>query len=268
MAALARSIPTLVLCLALTLVNAIPVAPYLARTGALGSPNDGDEVRLRVLTFNLHGRSTDTEALRSFIDREQPDIILLSEAPSGIDFLQDIAGRYPYRITEQQGVPLDVVLISRWRIQDWSADRSVAQFRSVLKAQLCPPDSIGRCLTFIGLHADQPFGDGARRQQMQLDIAAREIEDRTGSDPILLMGDLNMAPWSRRFRAFVGRTGLRDTSTARHLSATWSSRCPLLGLPIDHILIGSSFEVRKNWIGEDLGSDHFPVLAELAFKPR
>ena len=264
-ALLARSRAIVALCLGLTLVNAAPLVPYLTGEGAAKEAGAAAQARLRVLTFNLYGHHTDPVAFRRMIERENPDIVLLAEVPRDTGFLDGWESGYSYRISEHGGVPLDVVLWSRWEPQSLSVDRSVAQFRSVLTARFCQSDTANRCFTFVGLHADQPFEEGARRQQGQLDIAAREIgAAREGA--VLLMGDLNMTPWSRAFRTFVARTGLADTARTKRFSSTWRSRSLLLGLPIDHILVNQGFRVIDNRLGEDLGSDHLPVIADLAFR--
>lgn len=264
-ALLARSRIALVLSLCLTAVNAAPLMPYFVGNGADESGDIPDQSRFRVLTFNLYGHHTDPAAFRRMIERENPDIVLLEEVPRDTGFLEGWESRYSYRISEHGGVPLDVVLFSRWKPLSLSVDRSVAQFRSVLTARFCQSDTANRCFTFVGLHADQPFEEGARRQQGQLDIAEREI-GVAREDAVLLMGDLNMTPWSRAFRTFVARTGLSDTARTKRLSSTWRSRSLLLGLPIDHILVNRGFRVIENRLGEDLGSDHLPVIADLAFK--
>jgi endonuclease/exonuclease/phosphatase (EEP) superfamily protein YafD len=253
--------------LLLTFSKIIPLAPYLAGVRAAENLSIDAHDRIRVLTFNLHGRRTDLRALRQMIERERPDMILLEEAPSGADLLQGLEDRYPYRIMEDGGVPLDIVFIGHWKPRSWSVDRSVARFRSVLTAHLCHPNMDERCLTFIGLHADQPFGQGAKRQQGQLDIAVRHIK-AAPNDAILLLGDLNMTPWPRTFRSFVNTTGLHHTTEARGISGTWNSRPALFGLPIDHTLIGSGFDVVAIRTADDLGSDHLPLLAELKFRAR
>lgn len=251
-------------CLLLTFVHVVPLLPYVAGMRGAVAADRPLRDRLRVLTFNLHGHSTDLAALRQLIERENPDIVLLEEAPSGSAFIGDLKERYPFRLSEEGGVPLDLLLIARWKPVNWSVDRSVAQFRSVLTARFCSLATGEHCFTLVGLHADQPFGEGARRQQGQLAIAQRQVA--AAESAVLVMGDLNMTPWSRTFQSFVERTGLFDTTKARGISATWRSRSPLFGLPIDHILLGSGFKLVETWIGEDLGSDHFPLFAELAFR--
>jgi endonuclease/exonuclease/phosphatase (EEP) superfamily protein YafD len=263
-AVLASSRVVLILSLAATLVNVAPMASYLfGGVRAAESTGIDDRTRLRVLTFNMHGRSTDQDAFRQMIEREDPDLILLAEAPHDTSYL--MSGwdtRYPYRISSAQALPLDVVMISRWKPRSWSADRSAAQFRSVLTVHLCHPSRPGHCFTLVGLHAAQPFGEDILRQRTQIDIATREVR-AASTGAVVLMGDLNLTPWSSTFRALIGGTQLHDTAKIRKLTATWSSRSPLFGLPIDHILVNGHFKVLENRVGENLGSDHFPVIADL-----
>ncbi|MGF9762851.1 endonuclease/exonuclease/phosphatase family protein [Microvirga sp. 0TCS3.31] len=240
------------------------MAPYLfGGVQAAESHGVDDRARLRVLTFNMHGESADQNAFRQMIEREDPDLILLAEAPHDTNHLmRDWDSRYPYRISSDQGLPLDIVMISRWKVTSWSADRSAAQFRSVLTAHLCHPSKQKQCFTLVGLHAAQPFGEDVRRQRTQIDIATRQVR-AASTGAVVLMGDLNLTPWSSAFRSLIDGAQLSDTAKLRKLTATWSSRSPLFGLPIDHILINGGFRVLGNRVGEDLGSDHFPVIADL-----
>jgi endonuclease/exonuclease/phosphatase (EEP) superfamily protein YafD len=44
---------------------------------------------------------------------------------------------------------------------------------------------------------------------------------------------------------------------------TWSARLPFGRIPIDHIFAPPDATVVRREIGPDVGSDHFPVEAEL-----
>ncbi|QRM27998.1 endonuclease/exonuclease/phosphatase family protein [Microvirga sp. VF16] len=270
MALLTSARMALVVSLITTLINVAPLAPYLSGgVRAAEGSSAADHVRLRVLTFNMHGQGADPDAFRQMVERENPDVILLAEAPHDTSYLlHGWENRYPHRISDYQGFPLGVVLLSRWEPRSWSADRSAARFRSVLTTRLCHPNLSTRCFTLVGLHAAQPFGNDLKRQRTQLDIAAREVK-AASTDAVILMGDLNLTPWSPAFQSLIGDAELYDTARVRKFTATWSSRFPLFGLPIDHILINRGFSVIESRVGRDLGSDHFPVLADLmlAAKP-
>jgi endonuclease/exonuclease/phosphatase (EEP) superfamily protein YafD len=131
-----------------------------------------------------------------------------------------------------------------------------------LTTRLCHPDLDTRCFTLIGLHAAQPFGEDLARQRTQLNIAAREVK-AASTGAVVLMGDLNLTPWSSAFQSLVDGAELQDTARLRKFTTTWSSRFPLFGLPIDHILINRGFSAIESRVGGDLGSDHFPVVADL-----
>jgi endonuclease/exonuclease/phosphatase (EEP) superfamily protein YafD len=86
----------------------------------------------------------------------------------------------------------------------------------------------------------------------------------TAPSPVAVMGDLNMTPWSTRFRSFLDTAGLRDNPQERGLTATWISRFPVFGLMIDHILTGPDVRMLRSHLGRDVGSDHLPIVAHLA----
>ena len=50
----------------------------------------------------------------------------------------------------------------------------------------------------------------------------------------------------------------------RSITATWTSRQPIVGLAIDHVVASPKIAARRYDVGPDLGSDHLPVIAELA----
>jgi endonuclease/exonuclease/phosphatase (EEP) superfamily protein YafD len=262
-----RSWAVLTVSLGLTVVNVAPLMPYLAGGLVTASEAGDGQGRIRFLTFNLHGRSTDPEDLRRLLEREKPDIVLLAEAPYETRrAIQGWADLYPHQILEDGGFPVDAVLLSRWQIRSKSADRSVMRYRSTLTVRLCDPDLNRRCFTLIGLHAEQPFGEGAGRQRAQLAGVVRQVK-AASTGAVVVMGDLNVTPWAREFRSLIEEAGLVDAARTRMLFATWRSRSPLLGLPIDHILVNSGFKPIESRVGEDVGSDHFPVVADLILNP-
>jgi endonuclease/exonuclease/phosphatase (EEP) superfamily protein YafD len=84
---------------------------------------------------------------------------------------------------------------------------------------------------------------------------------------VVVLGDLNLTPWSATFHRFVREAGLSDNPRERGLVATWLSRFPLFGLALDHVLAGHGVEIVQSRVGRDVGSDHFAVTAHLALSP-
>ena len=60
--------------------------------------------------------------------------------------------------------------------------------------------------------------------------------------------------------------GLTDAALGSPFRSTWISRVPLLGLPIDHVLVGRGLVPLVRRVVDDIGSDHLPVVVDLAVR--
>jgi endonuclease/exonuclease/phosphatase (EEP) superfamily protein YafD len=93
---------------------------------------------------------------------------------------------------------------------------------------------------------------------------------------LVLVGDLNTAPWSVEFQRLLKETGLRDSQVGFGLQPSWPTFLPFVrdtrlksclalpfGIPIDHILVSDNIRVLTRHTGPFIGSDHLPVVAEL-----
>jgi endonuclease/exonuclease/phosphatase (EEP) superfamily protein YafD len=86
-------------------------------------------------------------------------------------------------------------------------------------------------------------------------------------EPAIVAGDLNDVAWSYTTRLFQRISGLMDPRLGRGLYNTFHARNPLMRWPLDHVFFDPEFRLcRLERLG-DIGSDHFPILAELSFEP-
>lgn len=231
---------------------------------------------LTVTTFNMYRGLADQAALLAYLDQEKSDLLLLTEMPEDPEELEvlqaKLARLYPHRLSPSPVMLLDVALFSRWPLQNGAYNRELGRWMPVLHADVCPPADIpagkGGCINFVGLHGAQPLADSNHWQEQQFRVAAAKIQAADGR-PSLLAGDLNMTRWSRLFRILTGEDEeiLQDSSLGYAPWASWQSSNPLLGLPIDHVLISKHFRVGAHQVGPDLGSDHRPVTVHLERKP-
>jgi endonuclease/exonuclease/phosphatase (EEP) superfamily protein YafD len=101
------------------------------------------------------------------------------------------------------------------------------------------------------------------RQAGQAGLFAKFLDRETPGD-LIVMGDLNSAPWSRVQRAFRAKTGLDNQAG---WATSWPSFLPWpLRLPIDHVLARGHLVVTKFEAGPRTDSDHFPVIAEIGWR--
>jgi endonuclease/exonuclease/phosphatase (EEP) superfamily protein YafD len=111
----------------------------------------------------------------------------------------------------------------------------------------------------LATHLISPSTPGrSRGQERQVDDIIRLVGD--GREPLLLIGDLNITPWSRLWTRLVGATGLKG---APGIVPTWPSPLQSIGIPIDHMLGKNGVWVVKAWTGPAVGSDHRPLIAEV-----
>ena len=85
--------------------------------------------------------------------------------------------------------------------------------------------------------------------------------------PLLLLGDLNITPWSHPYRRLMRDSGLSDGATGFGVQPTWPAGKPPLWIPIDHTLHSEAVVVLDRRVGPDLGSDHYPVIVDFAVVP-
>jgi len=257
-----RAYTAAALCLACLLAHLVPLAPYLLSRHAPSATAP----TLRVLTANLHGRNADTAKFAALIAREQPDVVVLTEVPANFaSVAASLTPSYPHTIMERPGAAFEMILLSRWTIKQRQVNRSAGQSLPVLSAEVCSPVASAGCATVIGLHGARPFGRGVHLRNAQLALAVR-VAAAKGDEPVILVGDLNLTPWAPTFAALLEAGNLRDASIVRGLTATWPTRHAAVGLLIDHVLVNPKVTVLGSRIGPDIGSDHQPVLADLAFQ--
>jgi endonuclease/exonuclease/phosphatase (EEP) superfamily protein YafD len=93
----------------------------------------------------------------------------------------------------------------------------------------------------------------------------RELVD----DPILVVGDFNATRWNSAFRELLD-ADLSDAAddVGHGLRTTWkgTGRVPI-EMVLDHILVSDDFGVLDTRVGPGVGSDHRPVIADVALLP-
>ena len=77
--------------------------------------------------------------------------------------------------------------------------------------------------------------------------------------PRLIIGDLNVTPFSPVFGDFLAATGMEDARRAHGLLGTWPTWMPLLQIQIDHCIADPALVISRVARGPSLGSDHYPL---------
>lgn len=253
--ALARS---RVACVAIgicVLVNAYSIRHYLmpAARAAGAQP-----ALVEILTANVLGRNGKFAGLLETIERESPDLIVVQEyQPHVAVALAPLDSKYPYRLEIPRNDAFGIALFSKHAFDE--AHEFRLQRASAIDARL---SIAGREFRLFGVHLSVPISQrtaAIRKAQLEeLAAAASRVDE-----PLVIVGDFNLTPYSPYFTTFLERTDLRDASTGNGPIVTWPTYLPVLGIPIDHCLISADWQVVDYRRQPAYGSDHFPVLVAL-----
>jgi endonuclease/exonuclease/phosphatase (EEP) superfamily protein YafD len=248
---------SLLFCLA----NASLVLPaYLGRPTV---PGRGQP--LRVLSLNVNVHNTRFSDVADLVRRTQPDFVLLLEAtPRWVAQLQELRAEYRYFHAALPNGESGVIAYSRFPLERIDA----APTDGVMRRALAVRGSLADVpLTIIGLHAQAPFGPAcARERNRQLAELAAWVKQ--SDQATIVLGDLNVTPWSPHFQDLLQQTGLRDSRRGFGIQATWPAGFPPLWIPIDHCLVSAEVGVRHRSVEGSAGSDHYSVLLDLSVVDR
>jgi endonuclease/exonuclease/phosphatase (EEP) superfamily protein YafD len=261
---LRRPMPALA-ALALLAPHAWYVAPYLWPGEAAVSAAPLDAVR--VLSLNLYYRNDRYAEVRDYLLGSDADLLVLSElTPAWVRELQSVTSRYPFWMSLDQRGPWGLGVFSRYPLRDpRSTSLGVAGSVNVRALVELP----GGAVDLVAVHLSSPTTpERAAMRNRQLAELARLLgpapADGAAGPPRMLIGDMNLTPFSPYFSELLARTGLRDARRPAGLLGTWPTWLPPLQITIDQCLVDAALGVAGVTRGPVVGSDHYPLEVTLA----
>ena len=264
-ALLARAYPSAAVLAVLALVHGWAVKDlWLGPALAPASAAAGGEP-LRVVSANVLDSNPTPGKVLDFVRGSDADLVVLVDAKSerwrGV--LAALGDLYPHRAPDswREGAP--VILLSRRPVPVETVVRPAAAGadRPYVVARVAAP---GATPLVVGVHPASPKpteAEDSRERNYQLDHIGATVEGVAG--PVIVAGDFNATPWSPHLRDLLAATGLRDTGAGRGWLPTWPVRLGPAGIPIDHVLVRGEVAVAGLRRGPDVGSDHYPLIADL-----
>lgn len=220
--------------------------------------------RLRLVTVNVHTANPRTDLVLDFLQKIDADVVLLIEVSQHwMDAMASLSNRYPEIIAEPRSDNFGIALLNRVASTNsaviYLGEAEVPSIRTELLIN-------GQIVTLLGTHPLPPgSAEYSRLRNDQLRELAAEV--RKSSAPTILLGDLNVTPWSPYFRELLRASGLRNTSQGRGLHGSWPAGLLIGRIPLDHCLISPSLRVNDRQLGPQVGSDHLPVVIDLQIPP-
>lgn len=242
----------------LFLVNINPAIHITKLTHATEHKEDS----FKLYSANIHKYNSDLSELQTKIMEANPDILLLLEVTTEHSIqLQSIVKKYPYIVKRsslgQEG--MGFILLSNYPVLEHEVTvlSEICNFIAKVKIEINQ-----KPVLFYGFHARRPDIDNFNERKDQFLRLADDIKEQ--SLPVIIAGDFNTTPYSPIFKKFINITGLKDSREGFGWQPSWPTFFPPLWIPIDHVLVSPDIKVHKRKTGSYIGSDHYPVIAELS----
>ncbi|MGR2737267.1 endonuclease/exonuclease/phosphatase family protein [Billgrantia sp. Q4P2] len=223
---------------------------------------------ITLLIANVLTPNRQASRLIEIVRRQDPDLILTLESDAWWQDRLDeaLAAKWPHAVK----IPLDNLygmhLYSRLPLDntrvEWLIQDDVPSIHTEVTL------GSGERLTLHALHPRPPAPNESEEslwRDAELLLVGSEIHRHPG--PTIVAGDLNDVAWSRTTRLFCRISGMLDPRQGRGRYSTFHARYPLLRWPLDHVFTSEHFTLKALRVLPGFGSDHFPILASLCFRP-
>ncbi len=237
-------------------INFYETAPYLVGSkSAFAAPGS----KIRVLVSNVLTENRNYDKLEAYIQKSDPDIILLVEADAiWLENLQQLGQEYPYRVSKFRDDNYSILLFSRMPLKESQVVRLSESGMPAIYASIRVSN---QQLSLLGVHLFPPYSECKSTIRNQELTVIAELANRS-DNPFIVLGDFNITPWSIHFQRFLEESELIDSSIERSFFPTWPAGFAPFWITIDHFLYSRNIRVLAKRIGPSIGSDHYPFTVD------
>ena len=243
--------------------SAWPLSPYLL-PGSVDAHTGRPSTR--ILFVNVMVGNDNYGALRRLVRVENPDIVALAEVDDHwLDALVPLQAEYPYTVLHPDTGPHGLALFSRFPVRELEISPYIENgVQTALMVELETPQAN---LSVYLAHPNSPVTPRhAALRNVQLRALSSMIRSDQNRERILI-GDLNVTPWSPHYSTLEEDGKLTNAAIGRGYSPTWPTwmhGASFLQIPIDHCLLSEGLRVQGFRTGKEIGSDHLPLVVDIA----
>jgi endonuclease/exonuclease/phosphatase (EEP) superfamily protein YafD len=236
-------------------VTAIGLWPhYVSRQGPPAVDAAEGERIVRVMAFNTRYQSLEWRPVYDEVLRQDPDIVALLEiGRAKLPILEALAAVYPHQAGCLHVAYCEIAILSKFPFVSSGTATHWSQ-PPLVRVEYGP--DLGE-VTVLAAHTMRP--PMFDHQLMQKRGLATVIAAASGAH--IVLGDFNATPYSHMLQTFIAFSGLELVT---HLP-TFPSALGLPQIAIDHVFLSPDLRVAgPARIGSAAGSDHYPVIADIA----
>lgn len=240
--------------------------PWLVAGGRATGMGDAAEKSFTVMVSNVLSHNHRHDDVIADIKGHEPDVVAILELSSSLaaELETQLGAQYPHRIVR----PMDagnfgIGIFSRHPIEQ----SEVFTLNTEIESIAATFRSAGTRYRLFATHPLPPMGKrNFELRNAHLDQLAARVHQANVREtlPTIVVGDLNVTPWSPHFWQFLKAAGLDRASGRFTLTPTWY-RFPAFpfGLVLDHVLVSEGLRAIEHSVGPEIGSDHRSVTVSV-----
>lgn len=244
---------------ALALVNVSQVGLLYLRSEVSDLGRPGFPLTLALL--NVNTEYGDIRRVERFLEDANPDVVIFEEVNERwMSDLNSVTNRYPHAIAHPREDNFGIAAFCR---TPFESAEIVHLGEAGVPSVVCRVRTGDAVLTIVGTHPVPP-ANAEHVYYRDEQLAALSSYLRSLALPVVLVGDLNITPWSYRYRTLLEDSGLQDSSRGSGVQPTWPAALPwVFRIPIDHALHTEGVRIKARTLGPFVRSDHLPLLLQL-----
>ncbi len=218
--------------------------------------------KITIFQYNTHRHSGGGKKIVDWIElnNEKLDIVFLQEVnPELKSELKRLRAIYPYTICPEESW-CERAFFSKIPIKTASLRPYETTYSYYLNVTIETEN--GKTLQFIGIHAMSPVSpDHLVIRNAQFEELAKILNKSTVKHQIII-GDFNVTPYSPTFKKLITQATMKYPRTH---TGSWPSyiKANALRIHIDHLLVSGSIDYVSQQVGDNIASDHLPVITTI-----
>ncbi|MGN0014731.1 MAG: endonuclease/exonuclease/phosphatase family protein, partial [Candidatus Gastranaerophilaceae bacterium] len=217
------------------------------------------ESDMKICQINILTQNKRYEKVRQELLKNAPDIIVVEEIDdTWSSELYTVKNEYPYTYEVSGEGNFGIAVYSKIPIikikKMYAGNLSIPLISAICKYK-------GNEFEVIAIHTTPPISqEYFQNTRQMLENVSSYIESTKRAT--IVVGDINSSFFSYNYKNFIKNAGLKPSGSI--LKPTWAAFHPFfMRISLDHIFVTKEFGINSFKIGKNIGSDHFPVYAEI-----
>lgn len=244
----------------LMIVNLVKIRKFLK----LSRSKIKKTTKRQFMSINCYKENSNAHRIVELILEAMPEVLLLMEvSKENKAELKDIMEIYPHQMSVSVRDGFEIHLLSKHELLNQKVLTFGEAGTPMLSADIYFNDEP---LNIYGVHPRPSLSNDWHKARLSyFEDVKSELEKRKHEN-IIMMGDFNSVIWEDHFEKFLKDTRLKSTIDQELYCITWPTFFPIMGIPMDHILVSEKLYFNSIYIGPFIGSDHYPISMNLTLE--